>query len=234
MLLSICKINTPLKEDINMNIELTVNSYIFQSAKRLLEKELEKCSKLLMENEEKWNSYIDLKLHYANTTNVDFEHYDAKISFDSEAQNRWFNTFCVDMFEEFDYNLKEKGIDFEELKHHIGSTSKFYLGKLYNNNRDKLIYALVEASYDFATYGGDELIFTEDEKGIHLTISDNVTDERIEETVNDMLEMTETIYSDLKDKLDEIIYVYDYIEEFKDNQVENFKEYVRDTWLANI
>lgn len=217
-----------------MNIELTVNSYIFQSAKRLLEKELDKCSKLLKDNEEKWNNYIDLKLHYASTTNVDFEHYDAIISFDSEAQNRWFNTFCDDMFEQFDYDLKEKGIDFSELKNPIGRTSSFYLGNLCNNNKDKLTCALAEASYDFATYAGDELIFTEDEKGIHLTISDDIADERIEETVSDMLEMTEAIYSDLKNKLDEIIYVYDYIKEFKDNQVENFKEYVRDTWISNI
>ena len=39
-----------------MNIELTTNSYIFQSAKRLLQKELDKCFKLLKDNEEKWNN----------------------------------------------------------------------------------------------------------------------------------------------------------------------------------
>ena len=123
---------------------------------------------------------------------------------------------------------------FNELKDNIGRTSSFYLGKLHNTEKDKYCCALTEASYEFATYYGDELTFSENENGIYLTISDNIADERIEETVNDMLEMTEVIYSDLKNKLDEIIYVYDYIKDFKDNQVEYFKDYVKDTWLANL
>ena len=104
-----------------MNIELTTNSYIFQSAKRLLQKELDKCFKLLKDNEEKWNCYMDLKLHYASTENVDFEHYDAKITFDNEVQSRWFYTFCDDMLEQFLNDLMTvKGIDFNELKDNIG------------------------------------------------------------------------------------------------------------------
>lgn len=218
-----------------MNIELTTNSYIFQSAKRLLQKELDKCFKLLKDNEEKWNCYMDLKLHYASTENVDFEHYDAKITFDNEVQSRWFYTFCDDMLEQFLNDLMTvKGIDFNELRDNIGRTSSFYLGKLHNTEKDKYCCALTEASYEFATYYGDELTFSENENGIYLTISDNIADERIEETVNDMLEMTEVIYSDLKNKLDEIIYAYDYIKDFKDNQVEYFKDYVKDTWLANL
>lgn len=218
-----------------MNIELTTNSYIFQSAKRLLQKELDKCFKLLKDNEEKWNNYMDLKLHYACTENVDFEHYDAKITFDNEVQSRWFYTFCDDMFEQFLNDLMtDKGIDFKELRDNVGRTSSFYLGKLHNTEKDKYCCALTEASYDFATYYGNELLFSENENGIYLTVSDDIADERIEETVNDMLEMTEAIYSDLKDKLDEIIYVYDYIKDFKDNQVEYFKDYVKETWLANL
>ena len=218
-----------------MNIELTTNSYIFQSAKRLLQKELDKCFKLLKDNEEKWNCYMDLKLHYASTENVDFEHYDAKITFDNEVQSRWFYTFCDDMYEQFLNDLMTvKGIDFNELKDSLGRTSSFYLGKLHNNEKDKYCCALTEASYEFATYYGDELTFSENENGIYLIISDDIADERIEETVNDMLKMTEVIYSDLKNKLDEIIYVYDYIKDFKDNQAEYFKDYVKDTWLANL
>lgn len=218
-----------------MNIELTTNSYIFQSAKRLLQKELDKCFKLLKDNEEKWNNYMDLKLHYACTENVDFEHYDAKITFDNEVQSRWFYTFCDDMHEQFLNDLMTvKGIDFNELKDNIGRTSSFYLGKLHNNEKDKYCCALTEASYEFATYYGDELTFSENENGIYLTISDDIADEEIEKTINDMLGMTEVIYSDLKNKLDEIIYVYDYIKDFKDNQIEYFKDYVKDTWLANL
>lgn len=213
-----------------MNIELTTNSYIFQSAKRLLQKELDKCFKLLKDNEEKWNDYMDLKLHYACTENVDFEHYDAKITFDNEVQSRWFYTFCDDMFEQFLNDLiTDKGIDFKELRDNIGRTSSFYLGKLHNTEKDKYSCALVEVSYDFNV---TELKFREDENGIYFVEEENIED--IEETVNGMLALVETMYDDLKDKLDEIIYVYDYIKDFKDNQVEYFKDYVKETWLANL
>lgn len=215
-----------------MNIELTTNSYIFQSAKRLLQKELDKCFKLLKDNEEKWNNYMDLKLHYACTENVDFEHYDAKITFDNEVQSRWFYTFCDDMFEQFLNNLMtDKGIDFKELRDNIGRTSSFYLGKLHNTEKDKYSCALAEASYEFNI---TNLEFNEDENGIHFIDNDLSGYEDIEDTVNGMLALVETMYDDLKDKLDEIIYVYDYIKDFKDNQIEYFKDYVKETWLANL
>lgn len=215
-----------------MNIELTTNSYIFQSAKRLLQKELDKCFKLLKDNEEKWNNYMDLKLHYACTENVDFEHYDAKITFDNEVQSRWFYTFCDDMYEQFLNDLMTvRGIDFKDLKDSLGRTSSFYLGKLHNNEEDKYCCALTEASYEFNI---TNLEFNEDENGIHFIDNDLSGYEDIEDAVNGMLALVETMYDDLKDNLDEIIYVYDYIKDFKDNQVEYFKDYVKETWLANL
>lgn len=214
-----------------MNIELTTNSYIFQSAKRLLQKELDKCFKLLKDNEEKWNNYMDLKLHYARAENVDFEHYDAKITFDNEAQSRWFYTFCDNTFEQFLNDLMiVKGIDFKELRDNVG-TSSFYLGKLHNTEKDKFSCALAEASYEFNI---TNLEFNEDENGIHFIDNDLSGYEDVEDAVNGMLALVETMYDDLKDKLDEIIYVYDYIKDFKDNQVEYFKDYVKETWLANL
>lgn len=221
-----------------MNIELTTNSYIFQSAKRLLQKELDKCFKLLKDNEEKWNDYMDLKLHYACTEDISFEHNDATISFDSKAQDDWFNFFCEDSYNLFLEDIKEsKGIDFDELRDNVGRTSSFYLGKLHNNEKDKYCRALSEASEDFSFYYINDNIAVEDENGIHLISDENViinAYEDIEDAVNGMLALVETMYDDLKDKLDEIIYVYDYIKDFKDNQVEYFKEYVKETWLANL
>lgn len=215
-----------------MNIELTTNSYIFQSAKRLLQKELDKCFKLLKDNEEKWNDYMDLKLHYACTEDISFEHNDATISFDSKAQDDWFNFFCEDSYNLFLEDIKEsKGIDFDELRDNVGRTSSFYLGKLHNNEKDKYCRALSEASYEFNI---TNLEFNEDENGIHFIDNDLSGYEDVEDAVNGMLALVETMYDDLKDKLDEIIYVYDYIKNFKDNQVEYFKDYVKDTWLANL
>lgn len=215
-----------------MNIELTTDSYIFQSAKRLLQKELDKCFKLLKDNEEKWNSYMDLKLHYASTEDISFEHNGATISFDSKAQDDWFNFFCEDSYRSFLEVLKEsKGIDFDELRDNVGRTSSFYLGELHNNEKDKYTCALTEASYEFSM---TNLEFNEDENGIHFIDNDLNGYEDIEDAVNGMLALAETMYDDLKDKLDEIIYVYDYIKDFKNNQVEYFKEYVKDMWLNNL
>lgn len=215
-----------------MNIELTTNSYIFQSAKRLLQKELDKCFKLLKDNEEKWNDYMDLKLHYASTADISFEHNNAIVNFDNEAQNNWFCTFCEDSYNMFLEDLKEnEGIDFNELRDNVGRTSSFYLGKLHNNEKDKYTCALAEASYEFSM---TNLKFNEDENGIHFIDNDLSGCEDIEDTVNNMLALAETMYDDLKDKLDEIIYVYDYIKDFKDNQVEYFKDYVKDIWVNNI
>ena len=176
---------------------------------------------------------MDLKLHYACTENVDFEHYDAKITFDNEVQSRWFYTFCDDMFEQFLNNLMTvKGIDFNELRDNVGRTSSFYLGKLHNTEKDKFSCALAEVSYEFNI---TNLEFNEDENGIHFIDNDlSGYEEDIEDTVNGMLALAETMYDDLKDKLDEIIYVYDYIKNFKDNQYQYFKDYVKDTWLANL
>lgn len=216
-----------------MNIELTTNSYIFQSAKRLLQKELDKCFKLLKDNEEKWNEYMDLKLHYAFTANVDFEHNNATISFNDETQNRWFYTFCDDSYDNLLNDMKEsRGIDFNTLRDILGRTSSFYLGRLHNTEKDKYSCALAEASYEFSI---TNLKFNEDENGIHFIEEENIEDiEETVKTVNAMLALVETMYNDLKDILDEIIYVYDYIKDFKDNQVEYFKDYVEEEWLANI
>ena len=130
-----------------MNIELTENSYIYQSAKRLLNRELEKCTKLLKENEKAWNESMNLKLYDASTENIDFEHNDAKVSFSDEEQSRWFYMFCDWEFDCFMDWCSNDGIDFNKLKDNIGNTSSFYLGRLHNNERsdDKYLIALTEA-----------------------------------------------------------------------------------------
>lgn len=70
--------------------------------------------------------------------------------------------------------------------------------------------------------------FGEDEKGIHI-IENGVKD--IEDFVNSMLELVEDMYTELEDKITEISNVYDYIHDFKEHQVENFKEFVKENWI---
>ena len=216
-----------------MNIELTTNSYIFQSTKRLLQKELDKCFKLLKDNEDKWNEYTDLKLHdISYGVECDFDLHGAHVSFTAETLDDMFNLFCENEYDAFIEWCKENNIDFDELRDNVGRTSSFYLGKLHNNYTDKYTVALAEASYEFNV---SNLEFNEDENGIHFIDNDlSGYEGDIEDTVNGMLALVETMYDDLKDKLDDIIKVYNYITHFKKNQVENFKEYVKESWIANI
>ena len=54
-----------------MNINLTENSFIYQSAKRLLEKELDKCFKLLKETENVTDLVFDLaQLEYISSAGL--------------------------------------------------------------------------------------------------------------------------------------------------------------------
>lgn len=222
-----------------MNINLTENSYIYQSAKRLLNRELEKCSQLLKKNEEAWNEYMDLKLHDAFTENVDFEYNDAKISFSDKAQADWFETFCVDRYDLFIEWCKEMEYDFEELKDPVGRTSSFYLGKLHNNEKDKYLVALYESidlNNSWLEFKEVDGVIKLDEEKTNKNFKDRAEDTLaefdIEQIVNDMLSFTGSIYDDLERVLKPIIDVYNYIKDEKQNQVKNFREYVKDQWIS--
>ncbi len=211
-----------------MNINLTENSFAYQSAKRLLEKELDKCFKLLKKTEEKWNSFMDLKLHDASYgVDLSFELNGANVSFDNYSE--WFTDFCEISYDNLIEDCRQLyNTDFDELREEVGRTSSFYLGSLHNNADCHYIVALAEAS---CTFTSSDIEFKEDEKGIHI-VEDDRSD--IEDFVNSMLELVEDMYEELEEKITEITNVYDYIYSFKENQVENFKEFVKDNWMASL
>lgn len=216
-----------------MNINLTENSFIFQSAKRLLETELDKCLNLLKETENKWNGYMDLKLHdigYGDA-DCDFELNEAEIHFTEDYLESCFTDFCNISYDEFIEWCKEEGIDFNELKDDVGRTSSFYLGRLHNNDISKYIEALAEAVDDFNM---SSLVFRMEDDKIRPILEINENDDDIEDIVNEMLSLSECLYDNLKHKLDDIVKVYDYIHDFKENQVESFKDFVQEEWKMNL
>ena len=208
-------------------MELTENSFIYQSAKRLAERELNRAIKLLLDNEKKWNETLDLKLHdIAYGFNCDFELNGATVHFDDEARIGWFTDFCEMEYDCFMEWLKENNIG--DIRNYVGSTSQFYLGNLHASN---LLDALYEASEEFKSQDFFGYGYTEDNGVIHI---DSTGYDDIEQEVNDLLSFAENIYSEVEDSLKDIIKVYDYITDFKENQVTNFMEYVEDTWKCNI
>lgn len=209
-----------------------MNNTNLNLAKRLLVRELDKCTALLKENEDKWNEPLDLKLHDICTygDSCDFDHNGAHIHFTEETLQDYFEMFCDMEYEFFLEWCKTEGIDFRELRQSIGRTSKFYLGNMHNSMKDKYTIALAEVCdafnmslFESADCDGKIVItdYTEKENDVDIVISE-------------ALSLAECVYEDLKDNMDIIIKVYDYIKSFKDNQVENFKDFVRENWIANI
>ncbi len=207
------------------------NSYIYESTKEILQREIDACKKLLEDTKDKWNEYIDLKLHEASTANVDFEHNDAKVTFDDDAQTRWFYDFCETSYDWFVEDLREaKGIDFDKLRQSLGTTSKFYLGNLHVSERTARfwVYVLAEAS---ETFCHSDVDFTDD---LQIEDIESNSAEEIEEYVASMLELIKYLRKEVEATLEPIIFAYDTIKTFKDNQVEEFRDYVRDGWLNNV
>lgn len=213
-----------------MEIQLTENSFIYQSAKRLLDRAFDNCMKKLKKTEDIWNEYFDLKLHYAYCANVDFELNGASVVFgDTSLQ---FDEFCRYEYDAFIEWCNEKGYDFNALRDNIGRTSKFYLGKLHSNSGCHYLDALAEAS---SSFNYDTTLVVDEIDGKFVVNYDGSLEsaEDIEDLVNAMLSLVEDMEKELDDTLDTICEVYKYINDFKENQVENFKDFCKEEWLAN-
>lgn len=216
-----------IKEDKKMEINFTENSYMYQSAKRLLQKELDKCVQKLKETEEKWNEYMDLKLHYASITDPRIEGDGYTVEFDDEKCSEMFYEFCEQNYDCFLEDLKENfDIDFYDLRDNVGSTSSFYLGTMHNNYNDKYIVALAEACtcFNLSPLGFEQ----KDGKIIIAESLSKEYTEDLEDMTTQMLYLVEDMYDELCNYLKPIETVYDIIHDFKENQTESFKEWVKE------
>lgn len=210
-----------------MEINFTENSYMYQSAKRLLQKELDKCVQKMKDTEEKWNEDMDLKLHYAFTTDPHIDGDGYTVEFDDEKCSDMFYQFCDESYDSFledlNYNFD---IDFDDLRDNVGSTSSFYLGTMHNNYNDKYIVALAEACtcFNVSPLGFEQkdgkILFDE-------TTSKEYTED-LEDMTTQMLYLVEDMYDELCNYLKPIETVYDIIHDFKENQTESFKEWVKE------
>lgn len=210
-----------------MEINFTENSYMYQSAKRLLQKELDKCVQKMKDTEDKWNEYMDLKLHYAFTTDPRIEGDGYTVEFDDEKCYDMFYQFCEMEYDSFLEDLKYNfDIDFDDLRDNVGNTSSFYLGTMHNNYNDKYIVALAEACTCFNV---SPLGF--EQKDGKIIIAESLSKEYTEDLkdmTTQMLYLVEDMYDELCNYLKPIETVYDIIHNFKENQTESFKEWVKE------
>lgn len=208
-------------------MELTTQSYAFQSAKRLAEEALNRCYKRLKENEKKWNESLNLKLYDCwgmNEIETEF----GKIVLNDDFANNAFYDFCGTSYDTMVEDLKQDDILFEQIRDNVGRTSSFYIGKAHNDYKDKFTVALAELS---DTWRETLVEHFETENG--FTIRDDVDlngEDDTEQYMNDMLDIAQNVEKEFEEAFHEIEVVYDYITDFKKNQVEYFKDFVF-SWL---
>lgn len=201
---------------------------IYNKAKNLVNNELQKVVRMLEENNEKWNESTNLKLYYACTENINFELNGANVVFSNERQSEWFDDFCDIEYQCFMDWCSEEGIDFEKTIDRIGRTSSFYLSKYHSNNILDVLYDVCDINYmTFNLKMQDGLVVIDDYFEFDVTDS-------LDELTAELLDMVNDIYDNAMYNLEDTFKLYDYISNFKENQVENFKDFVKETWIDNI
>jgi hypothetical protein len=194
---------------------------IVKLAKELCEKEIARTITLLKDNEDKWNEYMDLKLHdCAVIDTLEIEKNGIEITVNNVYET-FFSTFCDVWYQQFLDDCSEEGIDFNKLRDNVGRTSSFYLGILHGDT------TYMDVLQDFScALGESSLQFKYDTNThnymIHFEDENNISEAEVEE----MLFITKCTYSEIEDALADIITVYNLIDNFKNNQVEIYKEFI--------
>lgn len=195
---------------------------IVKLAKELCEKEIARTITLLKDNEEKWNEYMDLKLHdCASINNVEIEENGLNITVNNVYET-FFDTFCEVSYQQFLDDCSMEGIVFNDLRDNVGRTSSFYLGKLH----DSKTYISVLQEFSSAV-GLSSLQFKYDNNThtymIQFEDENNISEAEVEE----MLLIAKCVYSEIEDALADIITIYNLIKDFKNNQIEIYKDFIR-------
>lgn len=188
--------------------------------------EIQKVVDFLKENYEAFDN-MDLKLHY-----VSYYCY-SKFSTDFPLltdETDWFYMFCDDQYFLFKEDLQlSKGIDFDGMRYQLGRTSSFYLHdrNIIDINANRIdykntIYNFIDKNYNDVIYTDDYLLdagFIDEEKRFD---DDEISD--IEDTLDYIIS---DLYKDVIAYCEDIITAYTALKDFKDNQVEIFKEYLQ-------
>lgn len=159
-------------------------------------------------------SPMDLKLHEAS-----FYDYSEDFPLCAEKKDLFYD-FCELEYETFTEWCKEECIDFDKMIHHIGRTSSFYLHNLIDKNMDYVLYNIIN---EYGCWWYCEYFSIEN--GI---IVDTDIEDYEDETIEALEYIVYELYDDFVNGCADMLKVYSYIKDFKDNQVDNFKLYLED------
>ena len=174
--------------------------------------ELKKIFDYIDENRDALTGYTDLKLH-----DVSFYCYrematDFPLCYAADDQNseyNYFYTFCEFSFDDFNEYLRDNGIDFYKTVDYIGRTSKFYCYAGHDNDAETMINDFICNDYIFEIENGHFSFFN-----------------GFNETIADLKFFAENALKDFKAKTADAIKIYEYIKDFKQNQIDYFKEFL--------
>jgi hypothetical protein len=198
---------------------MTPNTYAYRKAVKLFNKEVAKAKEIFEANKDKLTASYNIKLHYASfQSEFEFERMGCKVKV--ELTPEMFYDFCDVSMENFESVLLEKGIVFDDITESIGQTSSFHVGGLYGDC-NSLEDFLSETSNSFFELF-HEFDFGLDDKG--QFVEENIYD--YESLTNFLLDCADLLVDEVKDSIEDLIFVIDLINTAKENQVEDFKDYV--------
>jgi hypothetical protein len=179
--------------------------------------ELNKIFDYIKENNDALTGYTDLKLHDASFYCYRDMQNDFPLCYATYSHNDdfydYFYRFCESSFDQFTEDLNEKRIDFEKTIDRIGHTSKFYCYAGHDENAETMINDFIYSEY------GDEYEI----KNGAFSFSHYYG---VSEIINGLEYFVKNAFNDFKAKTADAITIYKYIEDFKQNQIEYFKEYL--------
>lgn len=193
--------------------------------------EIEKVKEWYYENVEAFD-YMDLKLHNLSYYCYSQAKYDFPLCY-ADANNNgvsYFDMFCEDEYRNMQESLMDAHkIDFMSYHYQLGRTSSFYL-------HDRSIFEA--ESYIYWQYTLHNLM--EKFYGDYYTTFDNNGNIDIEETFEDINEsiiiseeiereleyISTELFDDTTKDFEDMLLVYSYIKDFKDNQISIFKKWI--------
>lgn len=189
------------------------------------ENEMLKVVEYLRKNENAFHS-MDLKLHdvsYYIYTDME-EDFPLCYKNDTNDEYNYFCLFCEDNYNLFIEDLKESfNIDFDKIRVNIGRTSKFYLHnyiEFYNGNIH-YTNSMLNILQEFENITCLEIV--EDFK---ISISEYDLKNYKDDVILELEYIINEFYNDTVKHCKDCIITYGVLKDFKENQVEIFKEYL--------
>ena len=195
----------------------------------------------IMEHEDAFQ-YMDLKLHDVSFWCGGKEMQEKYPLCYKNDEGKWgddcyFYMFCEDHYRMFVEDLKENfGIDFKDFYYQLGRTSSFYLHNesIVQLYRHEVCMGGTMDGIMNNLYGHNNWIWYNDNGTINeeKTLSGyedymSSEEEILENIENELDFIINEAYDELVKEMSDVLKVYEYIKNFKENQVEIFKEWLQ-------